>query len=49
MKTSRTFLLALAIVTLSLASCTNDNSDESENNIYEQQSIDKVDIKVGDV
>ncbi|ADV48862.1 amino acid ABC transporter substrate-binding protein [Cellulophaga algicola DSM 14237] len=49
MKTSRTFLLALAIVTLSLASCTNDNSDESENNIYEQQAIDRDEVKMGDV
>ncbi len=49
MKTSRTFLLALAIISLTIASCTNDTSENSENNIYEQQSIDKVDIKVGDV
>ncbi|MCR1023239.1 hypothetical protein [Cellulophaga baltica] len=49
MKTSRTFLLALAIVTLSLASCTNNSTEESENNIYEQQAIDGKEIKNSDV
>ena len=49
MKTSRTFLLALAIVTLSLASCTNDSTEESENNIYEQQSIDRDEPTLEDV
>jgi hypothetical protein len=49
MKTSRTFLLALAIVTLSLASCTNDSAEESENNIYEQQAIDRDEPTLEDV
>ncbi|WP_282142888.1 MULTISPECIES: hypothetical protein [Cellulophaga] len=49
MKTSRTFLLALAIVTLSLASCTNDSTEESENNVYEQQSLGKGEVKEIDV
>ncbi|SDE77379.1 peptidase m28 [Cellulophaga baltica] len=49
MKTSRTFLLALAIVTLSLASCTNDTSENSDDNIYEQQAYERTEIKMGDV